>query len=72
MSQTVLENTETGYRKPTVKEGADFIEMCFTREYKFSCIAFWRRLYGDELADQIMNELRSRKKKVVKENDKRD
>ncbi len=60
------------YRAPTVKEAADFIEKCFTREYKFSCIADWRRLYGDDLADQIMNELRSRKKKVVKENDKRD
>lgn len=72
MTQTVLENTETWYRKPTVKEGADFIEMCFTREYKFSCIAFWRRLYGDELADQIMNELRARKRKGKKENDKRD
>jgi len=67
LTQTVLKNTETGYRKPTVKEGADFIEMCFTREYKFSCIASWRRLYGDELADQIMDELRSRKKKSKKE-----
>ncbi|WP_041360221.1 hypothetical protein [Nitrosomonas sp. Is79A3] len=58
---------KTKYRKPTVKEGADFIEMCFTREYKFSCIAFWRRLYGDQLADQILNELRARKKKNKKE-----
>lgn len=55
------------YRAPTVKQGADFIEMCFTREYKLSCIKFWRDLYGDELADQIMNELKARKKKRAKE-----
>ncbi len=61
---------DSKYRKPTVKEGADFIEMCFTREYKFSCIAFWRRLYGDELADRIMNELRARKRKNKKDADK--
>jgi len=58
---------KTQYRKPTVKQGADFIEMCFTWEYKLSCIAFWRRLYGDHLADQIMNELKARKRKNKKE-----
>lgn len=50
-------------RAPTVKEGADFIEMCITREYKLQCIENWRKLFGDDLADQIMNELRARKKK---------
>lgn len=55
------------YRAPTVKEAADFIEKCFTSEYKLICIASWRSLYGDDLADQIMNELRSRKKKNKKE-----
>ena len=61
---------ESEYRAPTVKEGADYIEMCFTREYKFSCIAFWRRLYGDQLADQIMNELKARNRKNKKDADK--
>lgn len=56
------------YRAPTVKEGADFIEMCFTREYKRSCIAKWRELYGDLLADQIINELKGcRRKKKAEE-----
>jgi len=51
------------YRAPTVKEGADFLEMCFTMEYELRCIAKWRELYGDALADQIINELKGRRRK---------
>lgn len=51
------------YRAPTVKEGADFIEICITREYKRRCIAKWREWYGDALADQIINELKGRRRK---------
>lgn len=41
------------YRAPAVKEVADFIESCITREYKFRCIQNWRETFGDLLADQI-------------------
>lgn len=55
------------YRAPTVKEGADYIQnILIIRESKISCIAYWRRLYGDGLADGIMNELRARKKAAKK------
>ena len=50
------------YRAPTVKEGADFLEICITREYKIRCIAKWRELFGDALADQIINELKFRRR----------
>ncbi len=55
----------TQYRAPTIKEGADFIEKCFEREYKLSCIESLGKMYGKVLAEGIMDELRSRKKKAV-------
>lgn len=59
------------YRAPTVKEGADYIQnVLIIRESKISCVEFWRRLYGDELADQIISELKARKMKLKKEKSK--
>ena len=57
-NEPIPENT----REPTVKEGADFIERCVSREYKFYCIRVWREWFGDDLAERVMQELRSRRK----------
>lgn len=47
---------------PSVQHGADFIEKCFTREYKQACVDGWRRRFGDDLANQIIDELKKRKR----------
>jgi hypothetical protein len=36
-----------------VKDAAQFLIGCYTREYRRSCLALWRELWGDEYADKI-------------------
>ena len=50
-----------------MKEGADFLEICITSEYKRACIAKWRELFGDALVDQIVTELEGRRNKKSEE-----
>lgn len=51
-------------RKPTVAEAVDIVErQTMTREQKFAHIRYWKTLYGDEFANQVMDRLRANKKK---------
>jgi hypothetical protein len=38
----------------SIEAAAKFLaEYCFTNEYRKTCIAHWRGLYGDEYADAV-------------------
>lgn len=36
-----------------IEDAAQFVANSFTKEYQRSCVEFWRRLHGDEYADEV-------------------
>lgn len=51
----------------SVQDAADYVAICFTREYRAKCIAHFRTIHGDDYADQVKQRVismfNSRKKK---------
>lgn len=45
--------TEKKYRQPTVDEAVNLVTISLSREYRISCIAHWRTLYGDGFAAMV-------------------
>lgn len=60
MSNILEHRTEIPVRQPTHKEAVDIVCRCLTQECRHSCIAHWRRLYGDEFANKVEDDARKR------------
>lgn len=54
-----------GSRRPTLAEAVAHLASALTSQYQRACIAYWRRRYGNDFAEAVLNEARKRLKKTA-------
>ena len=52
--------TVSEYRQPSVSEAVSLVMASLTREYRRSCIRYWRDKYGEAYATEIEREVRKK------------